>query len=87
MTDGQLIEALEKAALDHAKCDPLNDGIRAIHAAGWAAGRSQGFKDGFAEGRRTLSGARSILVPLLLVAGAAFGVWLFGITLTFAPMP
>ena len=79
----KIADALTEAAIEHAKSDALADGIKAIHLAGWAEGKEHGYKEGFADGRQALTGKRAFLVPLLIVAGIALGVWAFGLTLRY----
>jgi len=68
-------------ALEHAKSDALNDGIRAIHRAGWAAGREHGFRAGLREGKSAASGLRIVGVWVAIALGVALGLWVFSVTL------
>lgn len=73
----------EEKALEHAKSGPLNDGITAIHKAGWAAGRRAGFDEGFVAGRSAISGTRVLAVWVAIAVGIALGVYVFGVTITW----
>lgn len=71
----------EDMAIEHANSDALNDGIKAIHRAGWAAGRGHGFRAGLREGRSSSSGVRILGVWAAIALGIALGVWMFSVTL------
>ena len=76
-------ERFTALAKEHANNDVVLEAISAIHAAGWAAGKRRGYDEGFNDGRKALSGFRAVFTPFLVFAGAALGVWLFGITLRY----